>query len=208
VTYLNGTIRLLPEHRLFGRMHNLSVSVSALGIAFYHITKRLPELKHGDAADFRSQQFPVGVWLPTYDPMWLVTNNKTSEFTEVTFSHAAEAPQNIENPPSFLHVLTNMISPIFVEFFEAYRPWLNSKFKKVDQWPAIFNFGRVIRNAASHGGALDIRDLKTDVSWYNLRYTAADDKRAVIGPDLAFADLIILIFEISNELDKANAPLF
>ena len=58
-----------------------------------------------------------------------------------------------------------------------------------------------------HGGKLNMSDLKArDVEWYQLKYGVKDDGRSIyldIGP----GDFIILMFEMSDELDKAGCPI-
>lgn len=45
------------------------------------------------------------------------------------------------------------------------------------------------------------------VTWYNTTYQKRDHGRQAIGVDFQFADIMILMMEVSDELDKIHAPL-
>jgi hypothetical protein len=76
-----------------------------------------------------------------------------------------------------------ILTPLFVEFYESYRDWLYHHFKRdIERWPPEWRFGRVIRNACSHGGAIKIDPKKKEspVHWRGLTYSASDSGKAVL----------------------------
>jgi hypothetical protein len=47
----------------------------------------------------------------------------------------------------------------------------------------------------------------TPVKWYNLEYSPRDNGKPVLYNDMAIGNFIALLFEMSNELDKLEAPI-
>ena len=76
--------------------------------------------------------------------------------------------------------------------------------EKTRPWPPIFQFIRAIRNFISHSSGKVHFDYKNDpaVSWHHLRYSVKDEGRQVIGGDIDIAELIILLVEFGDALDR------
>jgi hypothetical protein len=97
--------------------------------------------------------------------------------------------------------------PIFLGFFERYNDWLKDTYGDGVNWPPTLNFARVVRNSAAHGKIV-IRHLGTPaVSWRDLSYGYADNGRRVIGDDMKFGEVLALMFDCDDELNKLNAPI-
>jgi hypothetical protein len=89
---------------------------------------------------------------------------------------------------------------LIANFFERERSNLESKFGKPARgWPPVWNFARVVRNAMSHGGGINIRD-QASVSWGNLTYSAADSGRLVVNRDFLAGDLLLLVRDMEDAL--------
>src|SRR5207248_3012874 len=83
-------------------------------------------------------------------------------------------------------VYASIASLSLVKFYEDFRPWLNIKLgNDHTKWPNAWRFGRIVRNAASHG-AVHISDRSfSSVSWKGLTYGPDQDKRRIFGGDLS-----------------------
>lgn len=104
------------------------------------------------------------------------------------------------------HFLFGLSQALLTSFYEDNRKSVEDAHgKSPAQWPAAWSFGRIVRNALSHGGCLDIRG-PLQVSWKKLRYTQADHGRRVINSDIWPGDLIILLTEMEAQLPGA-API-
>jgi len=59
-----------------------------------------------------------------------------------------------------------------------------------------------------HGGAVNITDPKVrPVRWYNQSYDYRNAGTKIIGPPvMTFGDILVLLFEISDELDRLGCP--
>ena len=106
-------------------------------------------------------------------------------------------------------VLVHVISPIFTAFYEDYAAWFQSNVEgDKSKWPNPWGFGRLVRNAMSHGGALNIDNPNApSFDWYGLRYGPTESGKKIIGTDLSFADLLILMIEMSDYLDSRGCPI-
>jgi hypothetical protein len=120
------------------------------------------------------------------------------------------------NPPpdgggksQFSALLELVASVIFVNFIERYQHWTKTKYSQdLTKWPPVINFARLIRNACSHSGKLTFaKPTSFGGSWHGLTYSAGDDGRRVIGVDLFFPEIVILMLEVGDELDRAGAPV-
>jgi hypothetical protein len=72
---------------------------------------------------------------------------------------------------------------------------------EVSGWPAVWNFGRVVRNAMSHGGKVHFTNSgASPVSWKGLTYSPADNGRQILHSDLWPGDIFDLIIEMDSHL--------
>jgi hypothetical protein len=103
------------------------------------------------------------------------------------------------------HML-NMIVPIYCHHFDNCNRALHSLgHGDTTKWSHTLDFARIVRNAASHGGKLEWRQTKSGkpyrkLGWYGLNYGPSDDGRHILGTDLYFPDLFVLLLEMDEEL--------
>jgi hypothetical protein len=103
------------------------------------------------------------------------------------------------------HLMMRTVGSIFLEHFEIYRQRAWRAFGHVSNWPIAWAFSRVTRNAIGHGGAITIEDKSAPVTWNGLTYSKADNGRKIFERmDLMAGDLIMLMFEMGEELDAAG----
>jgi hypothetical protein len=111
----------------------------------------------------------------------------------------------LNDPPrlnlgSLDHFLFGLSQAMFTSFYENHRELIRKAHGAgTKSWPAGWAFGRVVRNALSHGGQLDIRG-PTSVRWKKLAYTQADHGRRIVNVDLWPGDLFVLLIEMEAEL--------
>lgn len=122
---------------------------------------------------------------------------------QISFRCSTLPPLN--EPPrlnlgSLEHFLFGLSQGMFTSFYENHKDSIRQVHgDEAKRWPAAWAFGRVIRNALSHGGNLDIRG-PTNVCWKKLAYTQADHGRRVVNVDLWPGDFFILLTEMEAEL--------
>jgi hypothetical protein len=115
---------------------------------------------------------------------------------ECTSVPPSGAPPRL-NLGSLEHFLFGLSQAMFTSFFENQRDAIQGVYGK--RWPVAWAFGRVVRNALSHGGNLEIRH-PTNVRWKKLAYTQADHGRRIVNVDLWPGDLFVLLTEMEAEL--------
>src|SRR6266404_3486521 len=149
-------VKLTSQHRLFDLMRNLVFIVDAL-FAAISATKQGADW-NGVASGvlpFKSTQFGISVILPIGVLMPALLNNKPVRIIGVAFFLTKDIGPPLRKtaytatlPP---RILDNMIAPLYVDFFERYRPWIKTNYGGDPYaWPALLNFGRAVRNWISH----------------------------------------------------------
>jgi hypothetical protein len=104
-------------------------------------------------------------------------------------------------------VMNHISRPIFLGYFERYNDWLKDTYGDAVNWPMTLNFARVIRNAVAHGKIRIRNPSAAPVHWHGLSYGYADNGKTVIGTDMHPGDVLALMFEINDELNKLGAPI-
>lgn len=152
----------------------------------------------GAACDIRLE------WSPheTLVPMMLNVWPSRIDFT----SYPAERiPQETRLPLGvFEHFIFSLGQSMLTSFVESQKPFLKATYGKNADWPAVWNFARVVRNAMSHGGKIRIDD-KAQVQWRRLSYSEADNGKLIINIDLWPADLFILIKEMEEAIPHSHS---
>jgi hypothetical protein len=110
-----------------------------------------------------------------------------------------------------INIELGLITPIFVDLFEQHRLWLRTRYGgDANAWPSLFNFARLIRNFISHHRGHIHFDNKNapPVSWHHVVYSPKDEGKLAVGHGADFlpADIIILLVEFSQELDRVGCP--
>ncbi|MFE0017029.1 hypothetical protein ACFWXH_19430 [Mesorhizobium sp. NPDC059054] len=109
----------------------------------------------------------------------------------------------LQRGASQLGVLGPFISGIgqalLTNYYEGQRDYLKQKYGPQKSWPSVWQFARVIRNAMSHGGAIDIRDGVT-VEWRSVTYAPSDNGKVIINHDILPGDLLILAKDMEAAL--------
>lgn len=106
-----------------------------------------------------------------------------------------------------LGVMSHVIAPIFLMFFERYNDWLDKALGEAVNWPPTLNFARVVRNSVAHGKITIRNPAAEPVSWRDLTYSYPDNGRKIVGEDVSVGEIIALIFDASDALDAISAPI-
>jgi len=64
-------------------------------------------------------------------------------------------------------------------------------------WPSVWNFGRIIRNAFAHGGEINFSNPNASkVKWKTLAYDASFNGRNIMYNDITPVETIFLMDEM------------
>ncbi|MEJ7807671.1 MAG: hypothetical protein WKG03_17320 [Telluria sp.] len=92
----------------------------------------------------------------------------------------------------------NFGQALATNYFERMRPTIEGIYgPQPANWPPVWNFARVVRNAMSHGGAINFTNLGSPaVTWRGLTYSPAENGRNILHSDLWPGDIFDLIVEM------------
>jgi hypothetical protein len=87
----------------------------------------------------------------------------------------------------------------FSNFFENNRDKVDTKYgSNTTSWPSEWNFGRIVRNAYSHGGQISFKNPSAaSVSWKGITYSATDNGKS-IHSDIFLPEVIELMKDMQN----------
>jgi hypothetical protein len=196
------------KSRLFEPIFSFLTLYDCIGIAVSYFARGRAQGKLGDYGLAYPNQFPLQVKHITRGLVESALARHRIDGFPLTVEPKGTPPTGFETD-GFQDIVTNAISPTFIAYFENQRPWLDSNVSTDTRlWPPIWQFARVVRNAASHGGTLNwLNDKAPPVSWYHLTYSAKDRGKLVVGGDLILGDLLILMLEMDKELDHLGCPI-
>lgn len=110
----------------------------------------------------------------------------------------------------YVPVSIDIITALFVKFYESHVPWLRQTFgNERKKWPPIFYFARNLRNfLVHHGGKVHFeRPNDPPAAWHHFTYSPADDGQPAVAPNhIYLGEMIILLVELSDELDRLSCP--
>ncbi|MDP1654918.1 MAG: hypothetical protein Q8K91_12990 [Hylemonella sp.] len=165
-----------------------------------------PVWTQGQFTRLGSIQFPLEVRLPEVGPIEHMVSGTVPTSIMVGFEPAANLPvhQTADGGGNF-----DILGALFMAFYDTGKEWLDANVsKEAKKWPSIWRFGRVVRNSIAHGGKLFITNSNAaPENWYALTYSPALNGKRIFSTDLAPADLLVLLFEMSDSLDALGAPL-
>ena len=206
------------ESRLFDPLHKLILISDSVGIAsIYALLGVVEPIEETPRNATRAEciQFPtIVVRFPVLTALKAVVRG--SPLTQFTVAFVERKPPPPLPPGRATTTLKghgafalSLMTPIYVDFFEKHRRWLRAQFGgDPNSWPMLFNFARALRNFISHNaGRVDFENSKAPaVSWHSLSYAYANNGSLVLGQDIDIGDLIVLLFELGDELDRLGCP--
>jgi hypothetical protein len=206
------------KDRLHDRINTLSIVNAALVIATSAILKGRTELREGGGVKFSCKQVDASVGIPVRGALENALAEKYPDGIEIDISPRepthllldawAAGLQASPKSRGLQTIVPKLITPVFVEFYEAYKQWVYNHFGSLDRATPAWQFARIIRNSISHDGKVLISDATAKpATWHGLTYGPADNGRVTIGGDLSSGDILILILEMSDELDAAGCTI-
>jgi hypothetical protein len=185
------------------------------------LSLRFGQINRGTPINLRCASFPYVVWIPEFTILSVILQSGKPK----TITYRIEPPPyqplsmisssfgGVSVSIDFSSILGALLQPFFVSFFETHKDWIKQACGgNAYTWPTIFNFARVIRNAILHNeGRIKFDNIGAGpVNWHHLSYSPDQNGHLAVsneGGDLASADILILMFEMSDELDRLGCPL-
>jgi len=216
MTKLMGERQFTKTDRFFQMAEYITVYLDMETYAVW-AAKRLPlkpEIKPPGNyfATLKSRQFPVRIRHHVFGP-FPDSFDKPRDAYAFNIVPAAPAGDEIRLESAAWGDVGNMFwNNALIFFYEQYRPWLQTKFgageKDRNTWPQIFRFAWALRNAAAHhNGALNITEKNVPpIVWHHLSYDYRHAGTHVHPDVINLTDMLILLIEMSDELDQLGAP--
>ncbi|WP_172125388.1 hypothetical protein [Devosia sp. 919] len=214
MTYLNGQREILPDSRLFEPVRQLLTLTECVAVAFMVTQNRaIPNI---NTSYFPSRNFDLTVAVPSRGPLALAIHDEKPDRIALGFmpgqaQHLREQLPETGRSGTLFPLLTMAAGVALANFYESHRDWLrqaNGLSGGVDHWPPVLNFGRAIRNFIAHSGRVYFdRPTALPVGWHHLQFSYADQGREVIGTEIQYPEMVILMVEMADELDRLGAPV-
>ena len=212
MTYLSG-IRVLRrgQDRLFDPMHKVLAILDGLGLGM--AAALLGRVEPGNYSSATSNQFDILVKFPYLKPTESIARGQP--MPEIAFAFHPNKPEPIAPGKT----QTRSLATAGTSSKRSRRSmWIFIR-GTVDHWSknaAIRHASGLhssssceqLENFISHSSGEVRFDNKNDpaVSWHHLRYSSKNEGTRVIGGDIDIAELIILLFEFGDALDREGCP--
>jgi len=123
------------------------------------------------------------------------------KFEESPLSEETKGMRQPVNIPVSFSLHAQLIKATFIAYYEQFSLEIRRKYGTIHNWPSVWDFGRVVRNAFVHNGIITIRDPKSPpVTWGKLSYSAANNGQNILYIDLAVVEIILLMEEMDSHL--------
>lgn len=106
-------------------------------------------------------------------------------------------------------IVVRLVADAFLSYYARHVEAVESEWGKVDKgnWPTVWQFGRVIRNAIAHDGKIFFESRKAPpVHWLTLKYSYSDNnlKRQLLYDEITGVELILLMEDMDSVLRAAR----
>jgi hypothetical protein len=198
------------HHRAHAHLTNLLLVTEAIGEAAYKRAQLTPPVGANPVIVLGSGLLNAELVVPAYGYVEPALYDSTPEIIDIMFRE--------RTPPQFAvrrttkgynGALSYMMGAAISLYFDQYEPWIKNKWgQDPTAWPPPLNFWRVVRNAAAHGGRLEIRNANTKpVEWHCFSYGPTDSGKPIIGPEIDMVELALLMIEANDTLGASGAPI-
>lgn len=152
--HLLGEYRMYKgQYRLYHTANTICTLTATLIISTHLLANHRYEHKTGNLAELRCIQFPRNVKIPIFGPLEVALADQEPNSAAFLLEDASATwkPGGGGTPSKLGKAISYAVNPIFVEFYEAGRKWLEDNINgDAYRWPAQWNFARVVRNAIVH----------------------------------------------------------
>lgn len=201
---------LETKHGYFPELVRLMVALSSIGLSFEihkgrsvtpYGSDRYLTLAGKDDVSGIEISFFVG---PIYQRL-LSPTKRTPKFLKAIkrpIDHSVSHPLQV-NKVQF--IVVRLIADAFLSYYARHVEAVESEWGEVKNgnWPMVWQFGRVIRNAIAHNGKIFFDSKKAPpVHWLKLRYSYSDNelKRQLLYDEITGVELILLMEDMDSVL--------
>ncbi|HRO25350.1 MAG TPA: hypothetical protein PLR07_13765 [Promineifilum sp.] len=200
---------LEPTDRLHRHICQLSLLIEAYLLAAHQTASKAgPAPAH---MVFASRAIDMQISLPLGGHVAAAARGLYLDNIQFLITSGLEPPDEIlavYSATVALPVFGSIVGNQFLLFFQEHLGWLRSNYgHDYSKWPETINFARLIRNAVSHGGYVEITNKNSKpICWRGLTLSPADTGKHIIGSLLSVPDIMLLMIDTAELLDQAQAP--
>lgn len=209
---------LETKHGYFPELVRLLVALSSIGLSLeIHKGHLAPPYGPTDCLTMAGKNNVSGIEIsffvgPIYQ--YLLNSNipmpKALKAIKRPINHSASHPLRVDTVQS---IVARLVADAFLSYYASHVKAVESRWGTVEKgnWPTVWQFGRVIRNAIAHDGKICFDSKKAPpVHWHNLRYSREDNdlKRQLLYDEITGVELILLMEDMDSVLQAerdANA---
>lgn len=152
------------------------------------------EYNEGDYVSIAGLNSNEKIRLPLYKPIAVALKNEKPDEVELIVENVKA---NSKGKPIGTYIASETInyicSPFFLSFYD----------NNYTTWPNSWRMGWVVRNAISHNGLIHYKNMSDPgVTWNGITVTPDMQNHKVLGNLMNAADLLILMFDMEDALNK------
>ena len=207
-------LKFLEQHqfeagdRIFEPLHQFMILNSALAYATNAINFPEGPMSQGASCTIGCNLLPFSVLLPLYGPLEAAIAGKRVTGTKIGFVEAVDRTDGVHTN-GLATAIGSVAASVFTNFYESHAPLISRHISpEKHEWPELFRFGTIVRNSLAHGWRIKIQNQNApSATWHGQTYGYADNDRTTINGDLGTGDVLVLIKEWCEELDRLGIPL-
>lgn len=213
MTQLSGRRWLQPGDRMHPTVRDLTILSDAIWLAgCVALQDGFKRPSNPLGWTYLSRQFSTAVTVPINGPIVGIVRGESERTAyEVGFG------PHTQPPPSDLHKAGNMTSVhallfkgAFMLFFESQKRFIRARFGMHPKgWASLFRFIWAMRNAIAHDDSSYNMDdpNAAPVTWHHIKFDHNDYGKPIYPTVLGPGDLLLLMFEVADEMDRLELPL-
>jgi hypothetical protein len=192
---------LRPSDGAFDDVNLILISLASLATASSYHVEGTANFAPGDYLTIEGRHIEARLRLPLHGPIPAAIAGRRPDVIELTLVPGRDAERTFAVKTSgFARYVDALFVPFVVTYFQRYRAAVERKFKSDrTQWPASWQMGWAVRNAASHGGIAFERPSQRPVSWRGLTFGPADEPAKSLSMLLNGADLLLLLLDMDRD---------
>jgi hypothetical protein len=200
-------IELKPNHLCFESIRNLSIQMQAFSIGIEYVLTGTIQRVPGQVYGIDGKIVKADLTLPIFGPIESLIKNQNIKCIQVrikTQTASDFVPSHDVSSNPVVATITNILTPIFVTFYEQFFIEAQNKFggKNYDSWPSSWRMGWVVRNALSHNGCVYFKSSNVPpIKWREAEISPLTHQgMRLLHNIFSGGDLLFLMFDMEMDL--------
>jgi len=196
---------ITQKNKCFDSVHSIIICVSSLYFALEYRRLGTVVCNPGDYATLEGMASGKMIRLPLCGPIDAVLSNIKPDSIDIAVEALVPKTKVFAHEINvLLKTIDSIVLPHLIIFYENNILDAEKKFGKdnYSEWPDSWRMGWVVRNAISHDNRIFYKNEKTPTVKWNRLEVSPSIQGTQIGELINFSDIILLIFDMENDLIK------